>query len=158
MPESDKVRRFLICRVGSSLGAIPVEHVGETMPPLPVRQLADVPPFVLGVSILRGIPTPIVDLNRLLTAPTRAPACAPRRFVSVRAGRRTLGLAVDDVVGVRALPEAVLADVPPLVHAVDAAYLSSIGTLDAQLVLLLEASRLLPESTWTALAAAGAGA
>lgn len=158
MAGSDKVRRFLVCRAGSTLGAIPVEHVGETLPPLPVTQLADVPPYVLGVAILRGNATPIVDLNRLLTPATAQSAGAPRRFVSVHVGPRTLGLAVEEVIGVRALPEAVLAEVPPLVHAIDSAYLSSMGALDAGIVLLLEASRLLPESTWATLAAAGAAA
>jgi purine-binding chemotaxis protein CheW len=153
--EGERVHRFLICRAGSSMGAIPLEHVRETLRPLPVRQLAGMPTFVLGVSVVRGIPTPVVDLNCLLTSNTGTPASPPRRFVYIRVGQRSLALAVDDVLGVRALTDAVLGDLPPLVSEIDAACLSSMGTLDAELVLLIEASRVMPESSWTVLEAAG---
>lgn len=156
MPESETVRRFLMCRVGSSLAAIPLEHVAETLRPLPIGQLGGIPPFVLGVSILRGIPTPVVDLNRLLTQNSGGPASPPRRFVSLRVGQRMLALAVDDVVAVRVLTESVLTDIPPLVREIDDTCLSSMGTLDAELVLVLEASRVMSESSWLALERAGA--
>lgn len=158
MPENKTARRFLMCRVGSSLAAIPLEHVVETLRPLPISQLGGVPAFVLGVSILRGIPTPVVDLNRLLTSNTGAPTSPPRRFVSLRVGQRTLALAVDDVLAIRALAEDSLTDIPPLVREIDGTCLSSMGTLDAELVLILEASRVMSESSWLALECAGAAA
>lgn len=156
MPDSEAVRRFLMCRASSSLAAIPLEHVAETMRPLPINQLGGAPPFVLGVSIVRGIPTPVVDLNRLLTSTAGSPASAPRRFVSLRIGQRMTALAVDDVVAVRALPAGALMDIPPLIRDIDSACVASMGALDAQLVLLLAASRVMPESGWLALERAGA--
>ena len=158
MPESEAVHRFLMCRAIASLVAIPLEHVAETLRPLPISQFDGVPPFVLGVSIVRSVPTAVVDLNRLIKPDTGAPASSPRRFVSLRVGQRMIALAVDDVVGVRALAEGALTALPPLFREIDGACLSSIGTLDAELVLLLEASRVMPESSWLALESAGIAA
>jgi len=56
----------LLCHVGSFVCALPVEHVVEIMRPLPIRHLEDVPPFVLGVALVRGAPAPVVDVARLL--------------------------------------------------------------------------------------------
>ncbi len=90
----------VLFRVGACVCAIPVEHVAETMRPLPVERLAGLPPFVLGVSVVRGIPQPVVDAARMLDVAT----VAPGRFVALRVGARGVILAVEAVLGVRALP------------------------------------------------------
>lgn len=149
---------FLISRIGSSAVAIPLQHVRETLRPLPVTQFPGMPPFLLGLAILRGIPVPIIDLGRLLGSNASPRTSQPGRFVSLRVGNRTLGLAVDAVVGVRTLPASVLADVPPLLREIGSSHLSLIGALDAELLILLEASRLIPESAWAAIEVAGASA
>ena len=56
----------LILLAGDQLCALPVGHVGETMRPLPVETLAGGPPFAPGVSVIRGQPTPVVDLAEVL--------------------------------------------------------------------------------------------
>ena len=45
------------------LAALPLEHVVETMRPLPVEPLGDAPRFILGLSIVRGEPIPVVDVG-----------------------------------------------------------------------------------------------
>jgi purine-binding chemotaxis protein CheW len=64
-----KQRRSLVVGVKGRLCAVPLTHVIEIMRPLPVEPISDVPLFVQGVSIIRGIPTPVVDLGALLGAP-----------------------------------------------------------------------------------------
>jgi purine-binding chemotaxis protein CheW len=58
---------FLLCRIGSSIGALALKDVRETMRPLPIEPLAGTPPFVLGLAIVRGFPTPVIDAARLLS-------------------------------------------------------------------------------------------
>lgn len=144
--------RFLIVRSDAFLCALPLEHVAETMRPLPVEPLAGMPSFLLGVSIIRGGAVPVVDAARLLgSAPT-----APGRFVTVRLGEtRRVALAVDGVIGVRELPESSLDHLPPLIRNANAEAISAVSTLDAELLLVLRGARLVPEPVWHAIESEG---
>jgi purine-binding chemotaxis protein CheW len=157
--ESD---RFLLCRIGSRIGALALKDVRETMRPLPIEPLPGMPPFVLGVSIVRGFPAPIVDAVRLLKplASSPPPIVSPpsARFVSLKLGSRTAVLAVDAVLDIRPLAAGILADIPPLLRETGAEQMAVIGALDAQLLFVLEAARLLPESVWSAIKAPEASA
>ena len=138
----------LLCRVGSVVCGLSLEHVIETLRPLPVSPLEGMPPFVSGLSIVRGAPVPVVDLGQLLGI-EHASACT--RFVLTRAQHRTLALAVDEVIGVRALALSSLAALPSLLGSTSAEFVSQVGALDSHLLMLLEGGRLLPESAWTSL-------
>lgn len=131
----------LLCRLPSCLLGLPLEHVIETMRPLPVELLSGAPHCVSGLSLIRGVPVPVVDAGRLLgERETRA-----GRFVTVRAGDRTVALAVNDVVGVRMIRTESLQELPPLLRDAGAEAIAAIGTQDAQLLLVLRSARLVPE-------------
>jgi purine-binding chemotaxis protein CheW len=149
----------LLCDVGSFVCALPVEHVVEVMRPLPIRRLEDVPPFVLGVALVRGVPAPVVDVARLLgvTAPSEPRPSRIGRFVTVAAHGhgRPVSLAVEDVRGIGALARADLDALPPLLGAVDVRGARAIGAADGELLLILETTRLVPETVWSHLSRAG---
>ena len=155
---------FLLCRIGSRIGALAVKDVRETMRPLPIEPLAGTPPFVLGVAIVRGSAVPVIDARRLLdpsadistslSAAAMSPTAA--RFVSLELGDRTAVLAVDAVLDVRSLAAGILAQIPPLLRGAGKELVSIIGALDAQLLLVLEAARLVPDSVWSEIKGAGA--
>jgi purine-binding chemotaxis protein CheW len=130
--------------VAGRLCALDLAHVVETMRPLPIEPMAGGPPFVLGLSIIRGIPTPVFDLAAWMGLPT-AP---PTRFVSVVAGSRHVAIAVTAVTGVRTLEASELQAVPPLVQEAAAGHVQAVGTLDAHLLVVLSAARLLPDDAW----------
>jgi purine-binding chemotaxis protein CheW len=132
---------WLICRVQTRLCALPLEHVIETLRPLPVEPVAGAPPFVLGLAVIRGAPLPVVDAARLLGA---ADAKA-ERFITVDAGNRRIALAVGRVLGVRAVAPESLHALPALLHEADTDVIAAIGLLDAELLLVLRSARLLPE-------------
>jgi len=140
------VRDFLVARVGGRLCAFDVAHVVETMRPLPVEPMPGAPPFVTGLSLVRGTPTPVIDLAAWMGLASTP----PKRFVSVVAGARHVALAVTAVIGVRALDPEQLQTVPPLVREAAAEHVQLVGTLDADLLLVLSAARLLPDDGWPA--------
>ena len=145
--------RFLIVRTDARLCALPLEQVAETLRPLPIEPLAAMPPCVLGVSVIRGISVRVIDAALLLGA-RRA---APGRYVTVKLGAaRRVALAVDGVIGVRELPEASLGEVPPLLREANADAISAISALDGELLLVLQAARLIPEQVWSVLESGGA--
>lgn len=144
-----EARALLICRVGARLCGIPLEHVVETMRPLPVEPLSHLPAFVAGLALIRGQPTPVLDAQRLLGGHVEQQRRA--RYVTLRLGTRSAALAVDAVVGVRQVDPSQLGELPALLREPRNELVMALGTLDRELLVVLERSRLLPESVWETL-------
>ncbi len=140
----------LVVTVGARVCAIPVGHVVETMRPLPIEHLVGTPAFIQGISVIRGMPIPVVDLHALLDGGGTGAVCT--RFVTVKVDDRRFALAVDSVVGLRTLRRAQLQDLPPLLRDTGPDIVESIGTLDETLLVVLRATRLVPDEVWGALA------
>jgi purine-binding chemotaxis protein CheW len=160
--QNDELRgESLLFRAGAHLCALPLAHVVETMRPLPIEPIAGGPRFVRGLAIVRGAPVPVVDLACLLNeglsareeARSGEEGGAPAaRFVVLRVAGRSVALVVDGVVGVRALSAEALRELPPLLREardtresasdVDTSVIESVGTLDAELLLVLRSARL----------------
>jgi purine-binding chemotaxis protein CheW len=140
--------RVLVVGVKERFCALPLGHVVETMRPLPVERLNGMPPFVTGVAIIRGFPTPVVDLGALLGASSES----VQRFVTVRTGEKQVALSVEAVLGVRDLGgAAALQDLPPLLRNASQELVAMIGTLDEKLLFLLREGWELPEEVWQGL-------
>ena len=132
---------WLLCRAGRRLCALPLAHVVETMRPLPIERIAASPRLVLGLSVIRGSPIPVLDIGALLGEPVTD----PQRIVTVRTGERLVGLAVETVIGVRSIEPDMLDDLPPLLKDAAGEVVSAIGRLDSELLLFLSTTRLLPQ-------------
>jgi purine-binding chemotaxis protein CheW len=102
---------------------------------------------VLGLAIVRGSPTPVIDAGRLLGSSSSSPA----RFISLKLDERAAVLAVDEVLDIRVLPKGVLVDTPKLLREAGQHLVSVIGALDAKLLVVLEAARLVPDSVWSSI-------
>lgn len=140
----------LLCQVGALVCGLPLKHIIETMRPLPVSPFEGMPPFVSGLSIIRGLPVPVVDLGRLLTD-DRDARC--ERWVLTHAEGRHVALAVERVIGVRSL--SALSALPPLLGEASAEFVSRVGALDARVLVMLESSRILPEAVRASLVMGG---
>lgn len=108
------------------------------------------PSYVLGIAIVRGVPTPVVDLGALIEGVRTS---SLPRFVSLRVANRIVALAVSQVLSVSTRDLDTLSSVPPLLGDVANTAIESLGRLDADLVVVLRASRIIPESVLDALAA-----
>src|SRR5262245_55203250 len=101
---------WFVFRAGGQLQALPISYVIETMPPQPVVPVAGAPDYVLGISVIRGQPVPVVDTGRLVGGtPTEA-----SRVVTVRLGARTVGLVSEAVLGKQDIGPTTLMRLPPL--------------------------------------------
>jgi purine-binding chemotaxis protein CheW len=139
--------RSLVVRVQSRVCAVPLIHVLETMRPLPVESIAGLPSFVRGVSIIRGVLTPVVDLGAILGTPGEG----AERFVTLRLGERQVALSVDEVLGVRELDASKIQELPPLLQGVSQDVIETLGTLDEGFLTVLRASWELADEVWQAL-------
>jgi purine-binding chemotaxis protein CheW len=142
----------IVFRAREQLCAVPVAQVRETMRPLPVTFLADMPGFVLGFSRIRDAATPVVDAGALLGMDSPA---AATRFLILRIADRSIALAVEAVLGVHGVLRESLQGLPPLLRDSSGDLVSSIATLDKEFLLMLRTARLLPDSLQRAFAAGG---
>ena len=134
----------LFCRTGSCLAAFPVESVAETMRPVRAEPLAGQPSFVLGIALIRGQPTPVIDAGELVSGVRQS---HPTRYVTLKLGQRRVAVAVDAVIGARRLSG--LTDLPPLLQRPS---FTSLGKTDDDLLVVLSAARMVPDAVWDAIA------
>lgn len=143
---------WLLCRVGAVIAALPVEHVIETLRPMPLVPVAGAPPYIRGLSVIRGVPVAVVDAGHLVGGtPNEA-----TRFVVVRIGDRMVALAVDAVIGVTPLDDDLCGELPPLLQDAASETIGAIGARDADLLIFLHAGRLVPDDVLARLNSAGA--
>jgi purine-binding chemotaxis protein CheW len=69
----------------------------------------------------------------------------------VKAGSHLVVLAVDEVLGFRAISDDSLQELPPLLGVARADLVAAIGALDARLLLMLQTARVVPETFWASL-------
>lgn len=141
----------LVFRAGSLLCALRLDEVIETMRPLETHPLAGTPPFVRGISVLRGVPTPVIDVARLLGG---GPA-EPHRYVTVRTERGAVALATGPVTGIRSVEASASGGHPALLAGGASRLVAGVGTAGAEPLLLLQSMRAVPDEVWEAAASAG---
>jgi purine-binding chemotaxis protein CheW len=122
------------------------------MRPLPIEPLAGAPPFVLGLSLIRGSPVPVIDIGLMFGEST----LQPRRMVTLKAGGRLVALVAESVLGIHSIRADELSNLPPLLRDAGGDVVSAVGVLDAELLLFLRAARMVPDALLNVLGAAGA--
>jgi purine-binding chemotaxis protein CheW len=140
----------LLTAVGTRACAFPLGHVIETMRPLPIESLNSSSGLVRGLSIIRGVPTPVVALSRFFGASGDA---VGGRFVTLRIEERQVAVEVDSVLGIRILDRTQLDGLPPLMESVETSLVEAVGARDARLLLVLQSARLVPQAVWAMLSA-----
>jgi purine-binding chemotaxis protein CheW len=137
----------LVVRINSQLCGFAIEHVIETMRPLEVDSLPGMPPFVRGLSVVRGSPVPVVELAVLLGEE----AGLTRRWVLLRVGERRVAVAVTEVLGLHRIAESAFRAFPPLLEQTLAGLVLAVEQRDREFLLVLQSNRLMPEDAWRTL-------
>lgn len=140
---------ILLCKVGGRYCALRLASVVETMRPLEIQPVEGALPCMLGLSVIRGRPCPVLDLGRLLGG-----GGEPERLVLLRLeGERRVALAVSGVEGVRRASLQTLSEMPPLMTTANPDLVEAIATQDSELMLILRAGALMSPSDWAVLEA-----
>jgi purine-binding chemotaxis protein CheW len=132
---------WLLCRAAAILCALPLEHVIEIMRALPLEQLAGTPRYVRGLSIVRGVPVPVVDVGLIIGGQ----AAQSSRLIAVRAATRMIALGVDAVMGIAAIAADAFGEMPPLLQDTAADTIGAIGARDSDFLVVLRTARLVPD-------------
>jgi len=144
----------VLVRIPGAVCAFPIEAVVETTRPLPTSAFTGMPEFLLGIALVRGIPTPVVDLNSLFQGSSHA---AATRFVILRTGERTVAVLVEAVLGVVEIDRSVLQDLPPALQSARSDLIEAVGRTDSELLVTLRIGRLVPDAVWESLTSEAGG-
>jgi purine-binding chemotaxis protein CheW len=81
----------------------------------------------------------------------------PERLVAIRAGDRLIALAFAAVLGLRSIGTDSAAELPPLLREAAGEVVTAVATLDAELLLVLNTARIVPDALLENIGATGAG-
>ena len=119
-----------------------IESIQEIVMPSRVAKIPEVPAYVDGVSNLRGMIIPIVNLRSLFNL-KRRPHDEETRTIVVNVGSRTIGCTVDSVLRVMRVPADTIQPAPDSENGSGRRFIEGFTRVEDDLFILLDASQLL---------------
>ena len=136
--------RFLTFDLGEEVFGIKIRHVTEIIGLQTINKLPEMPDYIQGIINLRGKIVPVIDMGMKFK---RAKKDYSDRtcIVVVETQQLTAGLIVDNVAEVMTINETDIAPPPELDLGVGCRYLSGVGKVDGDVVILLDCEQLFNE-------------
>ena len=134
---------FLTFRIGRETYGMDILKVQEIRSHETPTAIANAPAFIQGVINLRGVIVPILDLRiRFGLGEARYDEFTVVIILNVAA--RVVGIVVDSVSDVLALAAAAIRPAPEFASAaLDTKYITGLGTVEGQMIILLDIERLM---------------
>ena len=107
-----------------------------------ITQLPHTPPYVKGVTNLRGSVLPVIDLRIRFALDTHEDTRQTRIMIVTMVNIKA-GIIVDGVSEVLRISDENIEPLPPMINSIDSAFLKGIARLENRLIILLELSRVL---------------
>jgi|YNPMSStandDraft_1061717.scaffolds.fasta_scaffold13564_1 purine-binding chemotaxis protein CheW len=134
--------QIVIFELGGEQFGVAIGTVESIVPMLPVTHVPEAPPFVRGVTNLRGRILPVLDLSARFGL-TEQGVTKERRIVVVHCGQTEAGIIVDGVCEVLTLDAAQVEPPPPLTRSVASQFVEGIAKLGDRIVILLDLHKVL---------------
>jgi len=140
----DTGKEFLVFTLGEEEYGIPILKVQEIRgyDAASVTRIANVPSFIKGVTNLRGVIVPIVDLRMKFNL-GKVEYNAQTVVIILNLDSRVVGIVVDGVSDVLMLTGAQISNAPEFGAMLSAEYLTGLGTLDDRMLILVDIERLM---------------
>ncbi len=135
-------QEFLVFSLGEEEYAIDILKVQEIRGYENVTRIANAPSFIKGVTNLRGVIVPIVDL-RIRFRLSEARYDSQTVVIVVNIGERVVGIVVDGVSDVLTLQEEQVKPPPEFGLGLPLDYLYGLGNLDDRMLVLVDIEKLL---------------
>jgi len=141
---TDDVHEFLVFRLSEEEYGIDILKVQEIRgyDADSVTRIANAPAFIKGVTNLRGVIVPIVDL-RIRFQPGSEQYTEQTVVIILNLAERVVGIVVDGVSDVLMLSSEQISPVPELTAALSTDYLTGLGTMDTRMLILLDIEKLM---------------
>lgn len=141
--KGNAAREYITFRIGSQFYGVDIMSVREIRGWTPATPLPRAPAYVRGVINLRGIVLPIIDLaDRLGFAPAEP---TPRHVIIVaQTGRHVVGLLVDAVSDIIAVPADKVQATPDVGSEAARAFVLGVMALDDRMISLIALESVMP--------------
>lgn len=150
-------QEFLVFSLGDEEYAIDILKVQEIRGYENVTRIANAPAFIKGVTNLRGVIVPIVDL-RIKFRLERVEYGGQTVVIVVNVGTRVVGIVVDAVSDVMTLAPEQIKPAPEFGVTLSSDYLSGLGSLEDRMLVLVDIDKLLTSDEMALVEHAGDGA
>ena len=131
------VNEFLTFRLGAESYGIDILRVQEIRSFECPTRMANAPPYILGVTNLRGVIVPIVDL-RLRFGLDNTVTGDTTVTIVLALGKRVVGVVVDGVSDVVTLSHEQMRPAPEFSSSVESGHIHAIGTVDGRMLILID--------------------
>ncbi|WP_110665494.1 chemotaxis protein CheW [Salinicola halophilus] len=135
-------REYLVFSLGEEEYAVDILKVQEIRGYENVTRIANVPAFIKGVTNLRGVIVPIIDL-RLKFNLDNVEYGGQTVVIVVNVANRIVGIVVDGVSDVMSLTQEQIKPAPEFGVTLSSDYLNGIGSLDDRMLVLVDIEKLL---------------
>ena len=137
-----QTREFLVFSLGDEEYAIDILKAQEIRGYENVTRIASAPPFIKGVTNLRGVIVPIVDL-RIKFNLDRVEYDGQTVVIVVNVAGRVVGVVVDGVSDVLSLTPEQIKPAPEFALSLSSDYLSGLASLEDRMLVLVDIDRML---------------
>lgn len=135
-------RKVIVFRLDGEEFAVSVGQVGSIERIMPITRVPGTPPFIKGVTNLRGVVTPVIDLkSRFRNQTTKFTDSS--RIIIIYLDELTVGIIVDEANDVIDIPEQTIEPQPEVINSVEADYISGVAKIDKRLLILLDLEKVL---------------
>lgn len=135
-------RKVIVFRLDKEEFAVSVRQVGSIERILPITRVPGTPSFIKGVTNLRGVVTPIIDLKTRFRNKTTSFTNASR-IIIVYLDELMVGIIVDEANDVIDIKEDAIEPKPEVIHSVEVDYISGVAKVDERLLVLLDLEKVL---------------
>lgn len=136
--------QFVIFKLGEERYAVDILNVGGISEFRDVTKVPNAPYFIDGIINLRGDIIPIVSLKKRFNIPEKAVDSDTRIIINNIRGK-DIGFVVDEASQVIKIDDADIEDAPDIVKGADRQYISGVGKVNDQIVILLNLEKILSE-------------
>ena len=141
--EDTQKNKFLIFSLENESYGIEIRHVTEIIGLQPITQVPEMPGYIMGIINLRGKIIPVMDVRLRFNKQSREyndRTCV----IVIEINDIPMGLIIDSVSEVISITGENIVE-PPSIYGEGGRYISGIGKVDDEVVLLLDSDRLLSE-------------
>ncbi|AMO83552.1 MAG: chemotaxis protein CheW [Hafnia sp.] len=135
-------QEYLVFTLGAEEYGIEILKVQEIRGYERVTRIANTPDFILGVTNLRGVIVPIIDLRVKFDFPT-ADFNVNTVIIILNLSERVVGIIVDGVSDVTSLTNDQIRPAPDFSVTLSTEYLLGLGTVDDRMLILVDIEKLL---------------
>ncbi|WP_339282725.1 chemotaxis protein CheW [Oceanobacillus sp. FSL K6-3682] len=134
--------KHILFKLKEQTFAVHVQQIVSIERELSLTKVPRTPDFMMGVTEMRGIMTPIIDLRERLNLGGVEITDQTRTLV-VQVDDMQIGMLVDQATEVKDIPSSLIKSAPKLVGEIKDTFLLGVATIDDELILLLDLEQII---------------